>query len=89
MATAERDTTSLGVTKAAMPPDLIVQVPPGAPAKELSYQEAIREALREEMLRDPSVFLLGEDIGTRRSLWGDQDSVRPIWPRAGAQHPYF
>lgn len=30
---------------------------------QLSYLEAIREGLREEMQRDPSVFLLGEDIG--------------------------
>jgi pyruvate/2-oxoglutarate/acetoin dehydrogenase E1 component len=29
----------------------------------ITYLEAIREALREEMRRDPSVFLLGEDIG--------------------------
>lgn len=27
------------------------------------YNEAIREALREEMYRDPRVFLMGEDIG--------------------------
>ncbi len=31
--------------------------------KILSYLEAISEGLREEMRRDPSVFLLGEDIG--------------------------
>jgi pyruvate/2-oxoglutarate/acetoin dehydrogenase E1 component len=53
-----------------MPPDLIVQVPDGAPAQELSYQEAIREALREEMVRDESVFLLGEDIGVHGGAFG-------------------
>lgn len=31
---------------------------------ELTYREAIREALREEMRRDESVFQLGEDIGS-------------------------
>lgn len=31
--------------------------------RQLTYAEAIREALSEEMRRDPSVFLLGEDIG--------------------------
>lgn len=31
--------------------------------REITYREALREALREEMQRDPSVFLLGEDIG--------------------------
>lgn len=30
---------------------------------EVTYLEAIREALDEEMARDPEVFLLGEDIG--------------------------
>jgi len=29
----------------------------------ISYREAVREALREEMQRDERVFLLGEDIG--------------------------
>lgn len=30
--------------------------------RELTYREAVREALREEMRRDPSVFLIGEEI---------------------------
>jgi len=29
----------------------------------ITYRDALREALREEMLRDKTVFLLGEDIG--------------------------
>jgi pyruvate dehydrogenase E1 component beta subunit len=33
----------------------------------LTFKEALREALREEMRRDPTVFLLGEDIG---KYWG-------------------
>ena len=35
--------------------------------REISYRDALREALREEMQRDPTVFLLGEDIGR---YWG-------------------
>ncbi|MCK4933828.1 alpha-ketoacid dehydrogenase subunit beta, partial [Candidatus Bathyarchaeota archaeon] len=31
--------------------------------KEITYREALREALLEEMQRDKTVFLLGEDIG--------------------------
>ena len=31
--------------------------------REVTYRDALREALREEMLRDKTVFLLGEDIG--------------------------
>jgi 2-oxoisovalerate dehydrogenase E1 component beta subunit len=30
---------------------------------EITYLEAIREALFEEMERDPNVFMIGEDIG--------------------------
>jgi hypothetical protein len=52
MATIERDATSLGTIKHVFSPDLIRQVQPGLTAKEISYQEAIREGLREEMLRD-------------------------------------
>ncbi len=70
MATSARDAVSLGVTGAALDPGLFSQVPPEVPAKELTYRDAIREALREEMLRDPSVFLLGEDIGRHGGAFG-------------------
>jgi 2-oxoisovalerate dehydrogenase E1 component beta subunit len=39
-------------------------------AKELSYLEAIREALFEEMRRDPRVFVLGEDVGAYGGAFG-------------------
>ena len=69
-ATSNRDATSLGATTPVMSPDLIRQMPKGVPAVELTYQEAIREALREEMLRDESVFLMGEDIGKHGGAFG-------------------
>lgn len=37
---------------------------------EMTYAEAIRSALREEMQRDPSVFLIGEDIGRHGGAFG-------------------
>jgi pyruvate/2-oxoglutarate/acetoin dehydrogenase E1 component len=37
--------------------------------RKLTIAEALREALREEMLRDPNVFLIGEDIGIKDG-WG-------------------
>src|ERR1700693_3249232 len=37
---------------------------------ELSYLEAIREALFEEMRRDPKVFVLGEDVGLYGGAFG-------------------
>jgi pyruvate dehydrogenase E1 component beta subunit len=36
----------------------------------ISYSEAINEALREEMQRDPDVFLIGEDVGTMGGVFG-------------------
>jgi 2-oxoisovalerate dehydrogenase E1 component beta subunit len=41
-----------------------------AMSKELSYLEAIREALQEEMRRDPKVFVLGEDVGAYGGAFG-------------------
>jgi 2-oxoisovalerate dehydrogenase E1 component beta subunit len=38
--------------------------------KEVSYLEAIREALVEEMRRDPKVFVLGEDVGAYGGAFG-------------------
>ena len=39
-------------------------------SKELTYLEAIREALVEEMRRDPKVFVLGEDVGAYGGAFG-------------------
>jgi acetoin:2,6-dichlorophenolindophenol oxidoreductase subunit beta len=38
--------------------------------QEMTYAEAIRQALREEMLRDERVFLMGEDIGIYGGAFG-------------------
>src|SRR6266513_2910706 len=38
--------------------------------KEITYIEAIREALQEEMRRDPKVFVLGEDVGAYGGAFG-------------------
>ena len=37
----------------------------------LTYSEALNEALREEMERDPGVFVMGEDV----AVWGDRGGV--------------
>src|SRR2546427_559725 len=39
-------------------------------SKDLTYLEAIREALAEEMRRDPKVFVLGEDVGAYGGAFG-------------------
>jgi pyruvate/2-oxoglutarate/acetoin dehydrogenase E1 component len=38
--------------------------------KQCSMAEALRDALREEMQRDPAVFLIGEDIGIPKGFGG-------------------
>lgn len=38
--------------------------------RELTYLEAVREALRQEMQRDEKVFLMGEDIGVYGGAFG-------------------
>jgi len=82
MTSATRDAVSLTASTPIMPSSLILQVSPEEPARELSYQEAIREALREEMLRDERVFLLGEDIGKHGGAFG---VTRTLFDQFGAE----
>lgn len=42
---------------------------------EMSFAQAIRAAIREEMLRDERVFLLGEDIGVYGGAFGVTDGL--------------
>ena len=41
-----------------------------SPAREMYFTEALREALAEEMRRDPNVFLMGEDMGVYGGCFG-------------------
>ena len=49
---------------------------------ESSVIEAVRQALREEMSRDPMVFVMGEDVGQRggvflrpRDCWKNSEAL--------------
>ena len=44
------------------PPSLVELRRPSTAVREISYADAIREALAEEMRRDPTVFVIGEDV---------------------------
>jgi pyruvate/2-oxoglutarate/acetoin dehydrogenase E1 component/TPP-dependent pyruvate/acetoin dehydrogenase alpha subunit len=46
------------------------QVKTDANMRQISYAEAIQEALREEMQRDESVFIMGEDVGLYGGAYG-------------------
>ncbi len=49
--------------------------------RKLSFSEAIREAMVEEMQRDPAVFLMGEDVGTFGGVWGvSHDMLAELGP---------
>ncbi|WP_337153514.1 alpha-ketoacid dehydrogenase subunit beta [Pseudomonas protegens] len=43
-------------------------------ARKISYQQAINEALAQEMRRDPSVFIMGEDVAGGAGAPGDKDA---------------
>ena len=57
--------------------------------REITYLEAVREAMVQEMRRDPEVFLMGEDIGryggaltgTLAETWV-QEAPRAVHPRS-------
>jgi len=65
------------------PPAALLEEPgPAHPsARELSMTEAINEALAGEMARDPSVFVLGEDVGRIGGIFG---CTRGLMDRFGA-----
>jgi pyruvate/2-oxoglutarate/acetoin dehydrogenase E1 component/TPP-dependent pyruvate/acetoin dehydrogenase alpha subunit len=42
----------------------------GSVKREISYAQALVEAAREEMLRDPRVFVMGEDVGLYGGAYG-------------------
>ena len=41
-----------------------------APAHTITYREAMREAIREALLADDRVFLMGEDVGAYGGCFG-------------------
>jgi len=49
-------------------------------SRELTQAEAIREALREEMQRDPRVFIMGEDVGPYGGIY---TATKGLWEEFG------
>lgn len=47
----------------------------------LTYQQALVQGIKEEMLRDPEVFLIGQDIG---EFEGALQSAKGLWKEFGA-----
>ena len=43
--------------------------------REITYSEAIREAMSEAMRADSRVFLMGEDVGVFNGVWGVSEGM--------------
>jgi 2-oxoisovalerate dehydrogenase E1 component len=54
----------------------------GSVKREISYAQALVEAAREEMLRDPRVFVMGEDVGLYGGAYG---ATRDLFKEFGEQ----
>jgi pyruvate dehydrogenase E1 component beta subunit len=50
--------------------------------REITYIQAINEAYDEELKRDPTVFIMGEDIGT---YWGAMGEMRGLYDKYGPE----
>jgi len=48
--------------------------------KEISYAEALGEAMLEEMQRDPTIFTYGEDIAKQGGIFGAYKSLLGKFP---------
>jgi pyruvate dehydrogenase E1 component beta subunit len=46
----------------AMPPPAGLEIPPGTSMVTMTVREALRDAMAEEMRRDPDVFVMGEEV---------------------------
>ncbi len=49
---------------------------------EVTFWQAIRDALRDEMLRDEKVFVMGEDVGIYGGAYG---ATRDLWEEFGSE----
>jgi 2-oxoisovalerate dehydrogenase E1 component len=78
------DEVALRPVFAPVPPELEVRGAPAVVAArssgETSYVDAINQALREEMERDPSVILMGQDIGAFEGAFRTTRGLHARWP---------
>ncbi len=49
------------------------------PQRQISYREAISEAIKEEMARDDRVFLMGEDVGILGGAFGSTRGIYAVF----------
>jgi 2-oxoisovalerate dehydrogenase E1 component len=83
--TAMRPVFAADGTPPAVPARITVSEPlvapqPEAERKETSYVDAVNLALREEMERDPTVLVLGQDIGAFEGAFRTTKGLHARWP---------
>ncbi len=49
------------------------------PQRQISYREAVSEAIKEEMARDDRVFLMGEDVGVLGGAFGSTKGIYDVF----------
>jgi len=78
------DEVALRPVFAPVPPDREIREAPAIlkerPAGEATYVDAINQALREEMERDESVILMGQDIGAFEGAFRTTRGLHARWP---------
>ena len=58
-------------------------------ARKISYQQAINEALAQEMRRDQSVFIIGQDVSGGTGSPGEQDAWGGVLGVTKGLYPEF
>jgi len=64
------------IDEAVYAPHAVVPEPERRTGRERTYAEALNEALRAEMTRDPRVFVMGEDVGLLGGIFGVTRGLR-------------
>ena len=69
-------------------PEPEAEVPPGTAMVTMTMREALRDAMAEEMRRDPSVFLMGEEVGQYQGAYKvSQGLLEEFGPRRVVDTP--
>ncbi|HZP09981.1 pyruvate dehydrogenase complex E1 component subunit beta [Methyloceanibacter sp.] len=77
-----------GPRVAPQEPKLEAEVPPGTEMATMTVREALRDAMAEEMRRDPSVFLMGEEVANYQGAYKvSQGLLEEFGPRRVVDTP--
>ena len=56
--------------------------------REITYRQALNEALAEELERDPNVFLMGEEVAEYQGAYKSERRIAAaLWPETHHRYP--